>query len=1010
MSGIDINSMDDNWKKYAKGADEADRESDTKGEKGDGVLNLGSVFEKQAFIRLARADHKTDQEIKDFFKANGADMKDINAIFQLELSNTNAQNATVSEKSTDRAKHAAQVEFYSDIVQNGSGFYTNKNGTLKDTVDWNGIARAFIYFYGDNDSKAESKRYHQRLANEVQTVANLMQDVKYNNRSDVEKIYDKIESKLSKLPKDEFSDFRERILRGFAVLAESHQKAKEQQKLKWEYQTLRQQGNSREEAYKKIKNNKNFQGSYYDSDNRIGYADRFGVSGKKFGHIGLVNEFEKSVILEEARQEVYDAVWAQRGKSHIVTSKQVEKEAEKLIHQDKYTDKIMHKNMRGEMSFKQRIEGANSRYKDLRKAVAAYNRSENNKVKAYSRDDFYKNAFKGKAGDAKFNQLTKSGPFVGVDGKPVLNKDGTPVTYNPVITQAVDAQGKPMTDKNGNPLYNLSKVSDIIQKAISPAQLKADYQKKSSSYAEINNVIGDIKAATCVKDKEGNIVQDGVEISYEDACHLIDMCGPDRSKWTVGYALGAIGKAAINTVSDIAATATTALIVGAAQGDPLLHVEQALTHVTDPKAHADTNIDDITKALLGMSKSFGIVNPNNGVNLTLNWRINVKVNGETIDVDSQMNEFQIYRQLDQQLAGLNLPDDAYGIAKGDDGFWHLWLNIPSDTPYEDIRSVYEILGENFDLKTDTGVDFKADVVYDEKGQVVVDKEAEAVVDDKGEATPTKKLQAFLWGTAVGFGLNILKECLKGLPPETDITNTQVTETDFASYAQRVSTEPMMKARPKLREALLNIAKLFTKDDGSWDREKYEDFLQEIAGHRSMLNARELEIGILKYQKEHETSLTPKKSPVKPEILPTQKPEFANAQPFTVPVSATEPKPAQAPTPTPAQATIQTAATAPATAPTPATAPAPAQQVTADTTASKSNAQNEIAEGALGVRGENVYRYTQGKWVKIEKSEESRVVGQQNFGYESLTMEGDLGVFGADTYRYTKGKWVKINTQ
>ena len=865
MSGLDINSMDDKWKKYAQDADNAERESDTEKEKGNGIL--GSVFEKQTFIKLARADHKTDQEIKDFFKDNGADMDDINAIFQLELSNTKAQQSTVSKKSIERANNAAQTEIISDILQNGSGFYTNSNGTLKDTADWNGIANAFIKFYSDKDTNSENKMYYQKLAKEVQNVANLMGDIKYNNRSDVEAIYKNVESKLSKLPKDEFSDFRERVLRSFAILAESHQKSKEQQKINWAFRSLRQKGKSREEAYEAIKNDNRFKGSYYTSYQHLEYADQFGGNSKKVGYNGLIKGMENSVILEDARKEVYDAVWAQRGKSHLTTSKQIENEAEKLIHQDKYTDKIMHKNLRGEMSFKQRIEGENSRYKDVRKAVAAYNRVENNKVKAYSRDDFYKGAFKGKSGDMKFNQLSKSGDVVGSDGKPLTDKNDNPIKYNPLITQAVDANGKPMTDKNGNPLYNLSKISDIIKHAISPADMKANYEAdKESSFAEIKNVIRDIYTATTVYDPDDNtkIIQEGITISYEDACHLIDMCGFERDKWTVGYALRTLEKAAIDTVSDIAATAATALIVGAAQGDPLVHVEQAITHVTDPKAHAVTNIDEITKALLGMSKSLGTINPNNGVNLMLNWRVNVKVNGETIDVDSQINDYDIYRQLDQQLAEFNLPDDAYGIEKGSDGFWHLWLNIPSDTPYEDIRSMYEVLSENFDLKTDTGVPFEAKAVIDEKGQVVTDKEAEAVVDEKGEAKTTNKLQAFLWGTAIGFGLNVLKECLKGLKnTDIDLTQTLIEENDLAHYEARISKERISKV-PGLKDALLNIAKLFKNPDGSWDKAGYQSFLNELAGNRSKLNSRELEIGILKYQKEHEPSLSTKEKTEKPE--------------------------------------------------------------------------------------------------------------------------------------------------
>jgi len=422
MSGIDINSMDDKWKKYANRADDVERESDPKGQKGDGILDLDCIFEKQAFIRLARADKKTDEEIKEFFSKNGADMDDINAIFQIELSNTNAQNATVSKKSVKRVNNATENEIVASILQEGARFYTNENGTLKDVIDWNGISNAFVKFYSNNNNQVENKEYCKKLAKEVQKVANAMKDVKYNSKHQIDAIYDYVANNyLAKLPQDEFSEFRTSVLKSFSLLAETHQKAKEQLIINDEYRTLRRKGKTREEAYNAIKTDKRFQSSYYATYKKPTYVDRFNGRLTEYDHIGLVDGLEESIILEDARKEIYDAVWAQRGRAHLVTSKQVENEAEKLIHQDKYTDRIMHKNLRGEMSFKQRISAENSRYKDLRKAVAAYNRVENNRVKAFSRDDFYKEAFKGKTADLRFNQLSKSGNVLGADGKPILN-------------------------------------------------------------------------------------------------------------------------------------------------------------------------------------------------------------------------------------------------------------------------------------------------------------------------------------------------------------------------------------------------------------------------------------------------------------------------------------------------------------------------------------------------------------------------------------------------------------
>ena len=904
--GIDINSMDDKWKKYAQGADSAEHSEQEKLFKGNDILDLESIFEKSQFVKLAKADGKTEEEISAFLTSQGAEAADINNIFQIDLSNTKAQEHVPNNRSVKRANHASENDIFDGIQREGARYYTNPNKTIKDSVEWQKIADVLVKFYAKDDTGVENKAYYQELSQEVSKVAKIMEENKnYNSRKDIEALYGKVKAEVAKLPKDKFSDFREDIVKDFIVLAERHQKDKEAQKIEFKFKSLRngltpedalkqlsaenpdlgakysQFRNSgmskvdarnkvleeadaetknkfatltakltREQAYEKIKSDPEFKGSYYQSHAHIEYADKFmGNPNRIGGYSGLVSQMKDSILLDDARNEVWDAIWAQRGKSNITTSKQVEKEVQKLLggSADKYTAKVM----RGELTFKEKIGWERSVYKDLRKAVAAYNRVENNKLKAFTRDDFYHKAFKGTKGDKNFNRLSLSGPALDKDGNPLLDKDGKPIEYNPVITQRVDANGKPMTDKKGNPLYDLSKVSDIIKKAIAKSNMRADYQKKSSSYAEINNVIGDIKAATCVKDKDGNVIHDGVEISYKDACHLIDMCGFERDKWNVAYVIRAIGNAAVDTISDAAASASAALIVGAVQGDPLVHA-------IDGQYHAESNIDKITAALLRMSANLGTVDPNNGFSFKLRLNLDVNVDGQNIDMSDSIDTTAIEYSLESALGDLNLPDDAYGVLKDEHGFY-LWVNIPSDASYEDIRKMYEILGKNFDLKSDTGVDFE--------NKVVKDKDAEAVVDDKGEAETNKKLEAFLWGTAIGFGLNVLKECLKGLPLEADITNTQVTEKDFASYAQRLSTEPMMKKYPKLQNALLDIARLFEKD-GVWQREAYEEFLQEIAGHRSMLNRKELEYGILEWLKTHQSTMTPKKPEDKPAENPT----------------------------------------------------------------------------------------------------------------------------------------------
>ena len=866
MADIDINSLDGKWKNYAQAADEAERDSD-KNLQGDKKLNLNSAFETLEFIKQAKADSKTDEEIKEFFNSKGADMDSIDAIFQLELKNKIAQNEPLSEKSVNRAANAAGRDLLEGITSQGLRYAKDEFGNNKAKVDFIKLAEAYVNYYNNPDISVENKESYKKFSNTVLEVARLINLESYNDRDSVNKLYDKVKSKLP--DDDDLADFRKAVLQRFCMLAEVHQKDKENQILKNEFNNLRNGKNpehkkyTREEAYEKIKADSRFKGSYFGGHNHLEYADKFGGNKHKYHYDGLVSDMQGSIILEDARKEVWDAVWAQRGKLNLTTSKQVEDAAEKLIHQDKWTDKVMHKNMRGEMSVKERLTGQRSVYKDFRKAVAAYNRVELNKSREYTRDDFYKGIFKGTSPDYKFNRLIQSGNVLDAKGEVLKNSDGTPVTYNPIIktNPVLDKDGKQAKDKYGNPIYtyNITQLIEIIQRAISPANMRADYQSHASSYAEINNVIGDIKAATCVKDDNGKVIQDGVEISYNEACRLIDMCGFERDKWNVGYVLGAMGKAAADTVSDMASSATAALLVGAVQGDPLVHVQEAIFHVTDPKAHAETNIDAITKALLGMTKSFGVINPDNGVNLDLNLKLNVTVNGEAYDVNNAINEYQMMAQLDSQLAGLNLPPDAYGFEAGPDGYWHLWIHIPPDASYDDVRGLVEVLGKDFDLKTDTGVPFEAKVVIDEKGQVVIDKEAEAKVDDKGEASTNDKWQAFLWGTLVGYSLNFIKECLRGLPMEADITNTQVTETDFVSYAQRLSTEPMMKKYPRLQNALLGLAERFKNPDGSWNREGYESFLQEIAGHRSKLNRKELEIGIYKWLQEHGTSLESKKT-------------------------------------------------------------------------------------------------------------------------------------------------------
>ncbi len=456
--------------------------------KTDGKLDK---FEKASLFN----NKELTQELTTAIQNGAVNEIDAKEIFGLSKNDYSKYKQIASKSSAEMM----QDDVLDRIFKGGSSYFftndSNNQVVIADEIDWDTLVSDLNNRLLGEDKQSVNREYYAKLMDEVTNVTDKVKQAmdkakenradgqSYDSRDDVLKLYDQLKKELKADKKDEFADFKSSVLKNLMFIVEKHQIAKEQNKLTNAYNEFRKNGLSREDAVKAVKTAKDdngkpkFKGSYYES-----FSNQFGSVGRSNSHKGLLSDMESGIVLEDARQEVMDAIWAQRGKE-IYNSGDVEDAAKKALgdHNDKYTAKIF----RGELSLTEKLKWERSSIKDFRKAVAAYNRVEHNKEQQYTETqltDVVK--------DKKiFAQLVNDGQLIS------CNKD--------------------------NKTYNISGLSDLIRDAVSFADYRANYQTKDSrAIGEIENVINAISVRT----------NGEVKISRTDAKRLIDFCGFDRDK------------------------------------------------------------------------------------------------------------------------------------------------------------------------------------------------------------------------------------------------------------------------------------------------------------------------------------------------------------------------------------------------------------------------------------------------------------------------------------------------
>ena len=454
---------------------------------------------------------------------------DAKEIFGLSKKDYSKYKQTASKTSANMM----QDDVLDRVFKGGSSyFYTNDSDgkvVLDSDISWDTLVDDLKNRLIGENVQSVNKEYYTKLLDEVSSVtdkvkqalknakANRGDGQSYDSRDDVLKLYDQLKKELKADKKDEFADFKSSVLQNLMFIVEKHQIAKEQTRVTDAYNDFRKKGLSREKAVEAVRTAKDgngkpkFKGSYYDS-----FSNHFGTVGKSVSHKGLLSDMERGIVLEDARQEVMDAVWAQRGKD-IYKSGDVEDAAKEALgdHNDKYTAKIF----RGELSFTEKLKWERSVIKDFRKAVAAYNRVEANKKREFTENDITSVV----KDDKIFVQMVSDGQLI---------------------------------RKNENGTYNITGLADLVRDAVSYVDYRANYQTKdNSTLGEIESVIKAVKVKT------------NIDITRADAKRLIDFCGFDRDKKN---ALLVIYNGLLGSWLPGASSLVTALLVNTTPGDVTL--------------------------------------------------------------------------------------------------------------------------------------------------------------------------------------------------------------------------------------------------------------------------------------------------------------------------------------------------------------------------------------------------------------------------------------------------------
>ena len=484
MTNIDISKLTGDWKIWAQEADYKNSDINTRD---DNWIN--SAFEEDFIKYKAKEAGKTDEEINAIFGADFSQTRTEATTQQTETAEqTNAStftNSTVAP--SKKVKEAMETSAITNLAKAFSGAVVmadNKGVSWEDMVSI--VAEQADKLAQDN--QLVDAGYYQSLIQPMRDVAQALGTKTFNSKEDIDKLYDEVKDSIKSNKKDQFKDFKLNVLKQFVVVAETFQKQKELGDIRQEYDTLRKTM-SREDAMKSIKKNSKFDGSYYKD---------------------LVHNFEKTVVMTEARNEAWAAMDKQKGNTELTSYRNVRKAAKEELgdNHDKYTRKAF----RGELSTADRLKFETSATKAKGRSVGIENKVAVQTAKEYTFEelaDTVKN-------DANVQSLLQGG----------------------LIT------------KNDNGTYDIKPLAAKIRDRVG-ADLVANKQKKDYyPYSEVANLVNQIAADT------------GAQLSDKEVKNLIKLCGfkIEGKNW-VKIALDTVVDTMVPSAGVIAGTLMTKAIL-----------------------------------------------------------------------------------------------------------------------------------------------------------------------------------------------------------------------------------------------------------------------------------------------------------------------------------------------------------------------------------------------------------------------------------------------------------------
>lgn len=472
------------------------------------------------------------------------------------------------------------------------------------------------------DTKGE---YYKMLKDATVEVANLIPKENLTSKEAIEKAADEIENNIEKNgekngEEKEVLKFKKQVLKKFVQMEAARQKDKEYLEMSNRFTELRNEGKTRQEAYKTIKQEFGGKGSYYEDILSTGF-------------MGLHDtEFKKKTVRGNAREQVYDSLGKQMtGADGPQNRKEVKDNVKEDLGED--YDKYARYYTNGrDRSSKDKVNFENSDFKNTAKTVGSKNRGEKVKRDGFTREEL-ESAFSHK--------------FLGIGPKHSAAIEM--LKTNGFIEEA--------TDEKGNKIYKpTQKLMDIIELHTGYHNVLDKQEKDDNALSEVKNLRDAI-----LTDMEGN---DKVKFTDRDVIALAKLCGFDYNGKNFVKDLWQTGPAAlINAGAGVGSTVATGI---KKLTDATLDVSGLKPYIFNGEIPITIEIvNDIevnltfpegtsAEAMQRMASQFG-----------LEWS-SVTVNGTTIT--AQLEQIKKYENLPYEISlelGINPEDIGVDVKQGE---------------------------------------------------------------------------------------------------------------------------------------------------------------------------------------------------------------------------------------------------------------------------------------------------------------------------------------------------------